>query len=67
MISQLYETSPGLLAVGVALSLATMVVFTFRLWGEFVGNVSMRSIGLNSKNGNKYHFTRLSLCGIIGS
>lgn len=44
MISQLYETSPGLLAVGVALSLATVVVFTFRLWGEFVGNVSMRSI-----------------------
>lgn len=43
MFFQLYESSPGLLAVGVALSLAAVAVFTIRLWGDFVGNVSIRS------------------------
>ncbi|UKZ70826.1 uncharacterized protein TrAtP1_011795 [Trichoderma atroviride] len=43
MIFQLYESSPGLLAVGVVLSLATVAVFTIRLWGEFVGNAILNT------------------------
>lgn len=42
MIFQLYESSPGLLAVGVVLSLATVAVLTIRIWGDFVGNVSIQ-------------------------
>lgn len=44
MLLQLYESFPGLLALGVVLLLATVTVLTIRLWGEFVGNVSIRLI-----------------------